>query len=435
MKNKSSQSRPVLKGSGAYSMGEVKSALKPIIREALASGGAAIGGLSGIPSGGIFGREMGRKLSKLIGSGDYQTNTSMNELIHPPGGPASLSFGEDAHTIRIRRREFLADVLAPSVPGTFKNYVYAINAGNRSTFPFLSQLAANYEEYCFDGLVFEFISSASPYVSNTALGTVIAAMQYNAAAPTFENKYTMENSAFAVSTRIDKNLMYGVECAKGSNAQNCYYVRSGASPLPLTTTDLGNFELAVAPSVSVPASTVLGELWVTYDVVMKRPVLNESRYGLYHLHSPNASASIPLGNSGYIDQQTNFGAVNFRWASQSTLAFDDAVVGDNFLLTYAYIGSTAATGTATIAGIDSGASTGIAAFNGFANTTGEDAVSYVVSAPVVAATSVTFNSMFTATSSSGVIKFATTSTNWPAGTISMEVYISLMGHGLTTAVL
>lgn len=429
----SSSVRPALKGNGAYSMADVKNALKPVVREALANGGAAIGGLSSLPGGSVFGREMGRQLSKLIGSGDYQTNTSVNALIHPPGGVASASFGEDMHTIRLRRREFITDVLAPAIAGNFVNYPYAINAGNRSTFPFLSQLAVNYEEYCFDGLVFEFISSASPYIANSAVGTVIAAMQYNSSAPIFANKYTMENSAFAVSTRIDKNLMYGVECAKGSNAQNCYYVRSGASTLPLTTTDLGNFQLALAPSSTIPANTVLGELWVTYDIVLKRPVLNENRYGVFHLHTTSGSNTAPVGAVGYIDQDTNLGAVNWRWDSTSSLAFSDAVPGDVFMMTYSYIGTTAGVGTATVPGVDVGGSTNISAFNGFGNLTGEDKVSFAISGPITTATSIAFTTMFTVTSTAGVLKFATTGTNWPASPVSVDVYVNLIGHGLVPA--
>lgn len=412
-------------------MKEIRSALKPIVREALSQGGAALGGLSG-SSGAIFGKAMGQKLSKIIGSGDYQTNTSVNALITPPGGPASASFGDDGQTIRIRKREFLADVLAPSEAGRFTNYAYSINAGSRETFPFLSQMAANYEEYCFDGLVFEFISSASPYIANSALGTVIASMQYNAEAPDFATKYTMENSSAAISTRLDKNLMYGVECAKGANAQNCYYIRTGTSTLPLTTTDLGKFELAIAPSAEVPLNAVLGELWVTYDVCLKRPVLEPSRYGFYHQVRSGVSPANPFGTTTV--SLANGGIGYWRMVSNNTITFSDAVVGDQWLFVWSVVGTVNAAGVPAVPGIT--ATGGVLAKNFLISSAGADTASFVGggrsgAAYVTGVMTLAYHSTIELTQKDGVLTFDTSGANWPTGTVYMEVMLISLGNALT----
>jgi len=430
----------MISGSGAYNMQSIKSALKPILREALANGGAAIGGLSGLPGGSVFGRGLAKSLSaRIIGSGDYQTNVSVNELIKPPGGVASASFGEDATTIRLRRREFLADVLAPITPGTFTNYTYPINAGMRASFPFLSQLAANYEEYCFDGLVFEFISSASPYVSASSLGTVIASMAYNASSPSFTNKYTMENSAAAISTRIDKNLMYGVECAKGSNPQNCYYVRSGASTLPLTTTDLGNFQLAVAPASTVPASAVLGELWVTYDVVLHRPVLNNDRFGYFHNVRSGVNNTTILGTSS-VSGPYNRGAMSMAvtTGSNTSLSFDEAVVGDMYQIDLYWISTTNLATAPVVPGFNAGGSSGCAVINTYAGTPAGvltiDNQSYAnggfttLGAYVAGVRSVYISFVVQTTATSGVIEFSSASYNLPSGSVWCEIRATMIGN-------
>jgi hypothetical protein len=417
---------PRLKGSGMYDFTDIKEALKPVVRQALMSGGAVLGGMVH-PTGNVFGAELGGRLSKIIGSGDYETSTSVNSLIRPPGGAASASFGSDPSLIRIRRREFLMDIRAPPVAGDFVNYPFSINAGLRETFPFLSQVAANFEEYCFDGLVFEFISSSSPYISGSAIGTVIAAMSYNAASPDFTNKYTMENSAFAVSTRIDKNLMYGVECAKGSNPQNCYYTRQGASGLPLPTTDLGKFQLALAPSTSIVANTVLGELWVTYDVVLKRPVLSPSRSGVYHLiRGSGVTNAAPLGASGSTLVQTNTGAVNMIITSTTTIAFSDAVAGDVFMLTWYVQGSANSPGVPTVASLTITGGNPTNALN-------QDTAAFLD--PTYSATTqkVLTVTCFTATASSGVLTFPGTNTNFPTGTVYTEVFITLLGNSLSAS--
>lgn len=427
---------PRMSGSGAYNMKDIKTALKPVLREALANGGAALGGLTGMPHGAIFGRELGKKISKIVGSGDYQTNTSVNALIQPPGGAASASFGEDGTTIRLRRREFVADMLAPATPGTFFNTSFAINAGSRETFPFLSQIASNYEEYCFDGLVFEFISSSSPYTAATALGTVIAAMQYNASSPDYLNKYTMENSAAAISTRIDKNLMYGVECAKGSNAQNCYYVRSGSTTLPLTTTDLGKFELAFAPASTIAASTVLGELWVTYDVCLKRPVLEPSRWGYYRVSRSGVTTAAPFGTA-YLKGVKTAGANYWTLATSSTMTFADAVVGDSWMLTFSVVGTVVTAAAPTVGGIDP-ASPGITASNFLTSTAGVDTVSFVAGGRngavyLTGGTTLTVTIIFTTTATSGTLIWNTAgNANWPTGTVYCDLILTSLGNGLTT---
>lgn len=426
---------PRLSGSGAYSMKDIKQALKPVLKEALTNGGSILGSMGGGVQGGIFGRQVGGRISKLIGSGDYETNVSVNDLIRPSGGAASASFGPESDITRVRRREFIADITAPSVAGAFAVTPFPINAGLRTTFPFLSQMADNYEEYCFDGLVFEFISSASPYVANSALGTVIAAMEYNSSAPQFATKYAMENSSHAISTRIDKNLMYGVECAKGSNAQNCYYVRTGSSTLPLTTTDLGLFQFAVAPSSTVPAGTVLGELWVTYDVCLKRPQLNVNRYAFYHRYAGAGSAAAPLGATTVVE--TNLGTASFAVNALGTqIAFSNCVPGDTWTLSWYFSGTINTGAASTVPGILTGApTTNVTALNALKG----DASSYEAGGQVAAGTYILGISTllvvytFTTTATSGVIAFDTTGTNYPTGTISVETMINFIGNGLTAS--
>jgi len=411
----------VLKGSGAYDMSGIKQSIKGAIRAGLMLGGGAIGAATKLPGGMVFGKELGSKLSKLIGTGDYQANVSANDLIRPPVVCSASFAGENGDCVRIRRREFLQDISTSTVAGAFANYAFSINAGLHATFPFLSQFASNYEEFCFDGLVFEFVSSASPYITGSSLGTVVASMEYNSTMPPYASKFTMENSAHAVSARLDKNLMYGVECAKGANVQNCYYVRSGTSTLPTTTTDLGNFQLAVAPSVNVPVSTVVGELWVTYDVVLKRPYISGNT-GLYHRYSGAATALLPFGTNTIT--QTNLGASNFSYVNGTNIAFNNVAVGDTFVATWLYVGTVGA--VVAYPAITYTGAVAVNALNG-------DAAS-VLNTPAAGVTSITASQIFTftATASSGLITFGTAGT-LPTGSIYVELLITYVGPNVLPA--
>jgi len=334
--------QPRIVGSGAYNMkpmlASLREAIKPAVKQALISAGGVMGSSLGSASAG---NELGRRISRLIGTGDYESNeTYANSLIKGATTP-NISFGKTALAIRVKHREFLGDISTGAVAGAFTNYAYAVNAGLRNTFPYLSQLASNYEEYCFHGLVFEFISTASPYSAASALGSNVAAMEYNAAAPLFTSKFAMENSTAAISGRLDKNLMYGVECASNSNVQNCYYVRSGTSSLPLTTTDMGNFQFAVAPASGVPANSVVGELWVTYDCSLDRPILNLDDVGFFHAYrTAVAAATAPLGSTATFTRSS--GSLSGSSVSSTTLSFASCNIGDVLLISVSWTGTVAA---------------------------------------------------------------------------------------------
>jgi len=316
-------------------MRDLKASLKPMIKQALVSSGEIVGSRMGV---GSAGGDIGRRISRLIGSGDYESNSvATNSLIKGTGLSASSQFGQSSLQIRVKHREFLGDIVSGAVAGAFTNYTYPINAGLRSTFPYLSQLASNYEEYCFKGLVFEFISTASPFLSTSALGAAIAAIEYNSASPPFTSKFSMENSAMAVSTRLDKNLMYGVECATGANAQNCYYIRNGLSTLPLTTTDMGLFQFAVAPGAGVPTNSVLGELWVAYDVVLDRPYLNMDDIGSCHIFRSGVSNTNPLGTASTFVRSN--GSLSSTSVTATTISPTSVSVGDSLLITIQWVGT------------------------------------------------------------------------------------------------
>jgi len=176
--------------------------------------------------------------------------------------------------VRIQHREFIKDIFSGPV-STFSNQSFVVNPGVASVFPFLAQIAANYEMYRFHGLTFEFVSATSPY-GTTSLGVWIMAMEYNAAAAAFTAKPQMENSDYAMSSRLDSHGMYGVECAPLTSANIYYYVRStvnpvGAAGTPINLVDFGLFQLAQVPGIT--AGSNMGELWVTYDIELVRPRL------------------------------------------------------------------------------------------------------------------------------------------------------------------
>jgi len=117
--------------------------------------GSAVGGLIGSMiapgSGTAIGTSLGNQIGSALGSGfkaitgwgDY--TVSDNSLLFPDR--AVPSFGED--TIRVKKKEYICDIDGTSA---FSNNFFAVNPGLNDTFPWLSSIANNYEQYRFNGL-------------------------------------------------------------------------------------------------------------------------------------------------------------------------------------------------------------------------------------------------------------------------------------------
>lgn len=253
-----------------------------------ASGGAMVGNALGSTLGlGAPGRAIGKGLgnifAKLVGFGDYtvESNSLYNQGVAVPVGDTVPSFGVRGHAVTVKHREFIKDVLVPAVPTDFTLQSYRINAGNPSMFPWLSSIATNFQQFKVVGMVIEFKSLSADVTAGGALGAVMLATDYNALAPDFVDKLHMENSEYAVSTKPSQSQLHSIECARSATAQEMLYVRNNTSSVTTSQDprlyDLGLFQIA---TVGLPGAVgeVLGELWVTYEIELYKPLIVDETY-------------------------------------------------------------------------------------------------------------------------------------------------------------
>jgi len=241
------------------------------------SGGRALGGLFG-PTGASVGGYIADKLSKLLGQGDYRVSDveglTKNSVAKPDYGDAThMKYNKDG-TIRIRHREFIQDITGSIA---FNNEAYAINPGNTRTFPYLYRIAQQFQTYQMEGLCFEFVSTSADALNstNTALGAVIMGIQYDSLDQRFANKQQAENTQGTISGKPSSNMVMCVECRPGENPlTDLYIVRPGQSPQSdIRFQNLGNFQLM---TVGMQAAAVIGELWISYDIILKKPILGSA---------------------------------------------------------------------------------------------------------------------------------------------------------------
>lgn len=303
--------------------------------------GTALGGLLGGPAaagiGAGLGSTAGEYVSKLLGFGSYtvKRNTILDNSI--PQFENRMGDG----TIRIRHKEFIRDVISSSSPGNFNVITFNVSASNPTTFPYLSQLAVNFEEYAFEGLVFEYITSSGSISSTGQLGTVIGAMQFNSLAAPYVNKQQMEASTFGTSTVASQSCMFPIECDAMQTPSNgiFYNVRPGISNVNNDPrwSQLGNFSLA---TVGMPnASETVGELYVTYDCLLMKPILiQDSDARADHWIQPTGAGvvagSVYFGTNPTLTAQSD----NFTSLGGTVINFDPSFFG-NVAISYALHGS------------------------------------------------------------------------------------------------
>lgn len=221
---------------------------------------------------GLYGRYSGRGL--------YTDNVTIDGGM--PG--MSVSAGAtDNQEITVTHCEYLQDVFCPN-SSNFENQSIDLNPGIAENMPWLSQIAANYEEYEFIQCVFSYRSTIDPSASNNstgATGTLIMATNYNPDAPEFTTKEAMMQYHGAISGRLTDGLTHGVECDPSKNAGTATkYTRSFAltGDTSKKDFDLGKFQFAVVNAPSAFYNQQIGELWCSYTVRLQKPRLNVALY-------------------------------------------------------------------------------------------------------------------------------------------------------------
>lgn len=269
--------------------------------------GAALGSPFG-PMGSLVGGMLGSGLATITGRGDYTVTT--NSLAKEGGTLSSLipSFNTSGNgrNVRVTHRECFGTVIAPNTPANFNNLDYVINPSNASMFPWLSSIARNYEKYRLHGAVVYYESSSSDYASNTAMGTVILATNYNSAEKPWVDDISMLNAEFSVGSKPSVNQAHPLECKAELGASGFLYVRDLAANQTGITVDprlydVGRFQVATK-GLTAPAGTELGRLWITYDVELVRPLMSPSGSMLNGVGSVVGATLNEVGGGGVAGQ-------------------------------------------------------------------------------------------------------------------------------------
>lgn len=252
------------------SCGEEESYGKTTSDSAVGRLARSVGGIFGNSVGEIAG-SIGNIFSSVTGLGDYEVkeNTVKDELITGAQVPAMHSTKD---SFILRHREYIADVTSSTA---FANKSFAVNPGLSSSFPWLASIAANFTQYRFLGLIYEYRTTSSTIAStNPAMGAVCLSSEYNVYALPFTNKQEVDNNMWTTSSRPCDTFVHPIECAPLMNPLQVYFIRTGSVPTGQDARlyDLCNIQLITSGAQTAAVGTI-GELWCTYEVELLKPQL------------------------------------------------------------------------------------------------------------------------------------------------------------------
>lgn len=243
-----------------------------VIRAGLAAFG---GGGSSVPSLTSLG---------FAGSGAYRIvkGKSKGKSIMPARMREPRMRGEGGSVV-IARREYLGDILSGNLNGSYTSFnsqTFYVNPGldlaQGGASGWLAPIGASFQQYRYRKLIFEFKSTSGNAISstNSALGTVFMACQYDSSRPPYKNKQQMLDSLFAVEVKPSQSKYFAVEAKNSKEAYKLYDIRTGPlqSNQSQNTYDYVAFQIATQGMQA--AQVNLGELWVDYEVCLEKTASN-----------------------------------------------------------------------------------------------------------------------------------------------------------------
>lgn len=302
--------------------------------------GRALGQYAAGGLGGEIGQKAGDYFGRISGLGAYTLRR--NDLLTSNGPPA---FDATNEYIEVTHREYVRDVV---VSAAFTSNVDYINPGNAALFPWLSELANSFETYEFRGLVFEFKTTSASAVgsTNTALGTVVMATQYDVLSPDFPTKQAMEAYKFCVSTVPCDSVIHPVECDPRDNVLSQLYISRPVEVVSesrdLRFHHLGKLQVATSGS---QATSTAGELWVSYKVRLFKPRLSATLLGHNHYGCSAPTTALPFGTFLMVYPENT---ISLDVSTDGDITFPE--LGEYTILWYCEATTLTTTGTTLVSG-------------------------------------------------------------------------------------
>jgi len=332
------------------------------------------------------------KRGVISGHGAYVVNK--NSLMMG-GDPPQIKTIKKGEATVICHREFIGYVTSSAsnsaLGSAFQVNNYIIQPGLSSTFPWLSGVADNFQEYEISGMVFEYKSRYSDAVatSNTSgsLGIVAIGTNYNPISANFGTMQELLESEYSTDCKPSKDMIHAIECKRSETPVSRLYIRTGSVPAGADARLYDFCNVQIATEGCQANSAVLGEVWVSYEILLRKSIINTGIAGdsvladKWQLTAPSGSA--PLGTSQALVSGSTIGTT-INGSTGTVLTFPSWVTGGEWFVQIRWIGGSAGTIVYPVLTLSGG---GTATKQYWANSSGFDQ-STVVTSPAASVSSV-----------------------------------------------
>ncbi len=192
-------------------------------------------------------------------------------------------------SVRVRHREFVGNISTSNKSWNDIDNLAAfpLQPGDGTAFPWLSQMAANYEKWTANKINFTY----EPFVATSTTGAVSLFIDYDANDSAPSNKAEMLNSEGAKRTPVWSNVTVQSK-REYLNPTSKMYVRVPTRDSfdgNLRLTDIGTCFVAVTDADRSGGDFDVGEIWVDYDITLHIPA--------FHKAEPMSGRSLTVGNT------------------------------------------------------------------------------------------------------------------------------------------
>jgi hypothetical protein len=290
-------------------------------------GGGAVGTLVGMPAGGSsVGTSLGAALSRWLGSGDYEV--VQNSLVRKASTGIPMMHKTD-QVIVIRHREYIGEIKGSQAFTVQRSL--SINPGLSATFPWLSTVAGSFQTYKIRGAVYHYIPTSGNAVSSTnnALGSVMFQTSYRANDTPPSSKVEMLNEYWSSEVVPSETVVHPIECAPKENPFQVQYVRTQDVPAGdnVLLYDLGVTHIATSGMQA--DGVVLGDVWLTYEIELAKPIVASNVTSQYKWASLENDS--PTSTDYFGGLTSTAGTMEITTSSARQIYFPVGTVGTYFV--------------------------------------------------------------------------------------------------------
>jgi hypothetical protein len=233
------------------------------------------------------------------------TNLGMTVTSAPVALGSIIETTTPFQSVRIKHREFVEDIVTDDSP--FKMEVIPINPGLPSAFPWLAEIAQHFESYIFNSLEYHYIT----VVPTDTAGATAICPDYDAAD---DNSTLTKQRLFSFEDSVRGPIWQNITMScKRSNLHKMkeHFVRMDdlAANLDIKTYDVLQLMVAISGNAT---ESVVGELWVTYDISLFTPQLNDDPASTASDETGSWDARFPFSTPPYPAELDE----SFGWGSE-----------------------------------------------------------------------------------------------------------------------